>query len=109
MKLIEVSVEADGEAAEVINAVFSRYSRNGAVVEEVWPERSASPVVRVKTFLPAEESCALTQIEEALWHLGRLYPIPAPAVRYLAEADWTEAWKSGYRVLRIGRRVVIKP
>jgi ribosomal protein L11 methyltransferase len=109
MRLIEIGVETDGEAAEAISAVFNRYSQNGAVIEEVWSKPSASPVIRVKTFLSDEQSCALPRIEEALWYLGRLYPIPAPSVRYLAEADWAEAWKSTYKTLRIGRRIVVKP
>lgn len=109
MKLIEVGVDTDGEAAEAICAVFNRYSRNGAVIEELWPLPSAPPLVRVKTFLSAEQGSALPQIEEALWYLGRLYPIPAPSVRYLAEADWAEAWKSTYKTQRIGRRIVIRP
>jgi ribosomal protein L11 methyltransferase len=109
MKLIEVGVETDGEAAEAISAVFNRYSQNGTVIEEVWSKPSASPVIRVKTFLSAEQSSALPQIEEALWHLGRLHPIPAPSVRYLAEADWADAWKADFKTLRIGRRIVIKP
>jgi ribosomal protein L11 methyltransferase len=109
MKLVEIGVETDGEAAEAISAVFNRYSQHGAVIEEVWSGPSTSPLIRVKTFLSAEQSCALSRIEEALWHLGRLYPIPAPSVRYLAEADWAEKWKSTYKTLRIGRRIVIKP
>lgn len=109
MKLIEVGVETDGEAAEAISAVFNRHSRNGAVMEEVWAEGSASPVVHVKTFLAADQSCALTRIEQALWHLGQIYPIPVPSVRWLEEAEWAEAWKSGYKTFRIGRRMVIKP
>ena len=109
MKLLEVGVETDGEAAEAISAVFNRYSQNGAVIEEVWAGPATSPVVRVKTFLSAEQSCALPRIEEALWHLGQLYPIPAPSVRWLAEAEWAEAWKSGYKTFRIGRRILIKP
>ena len=109
MKLIEVGVDTDGEAAEAICAVFNRYSRNGAVIEELWPLPSAPPVVRVKTFLSAEQGGALPQIEEALWHLGHLYPIPAPSVRYLAEADWAEAWKSTYKTQHIGQHIVIRP
>jgi ribosomal protein L11 methyltransferase len=35
--------------------------------------------------------------------------LPAPQIRFLAEADWAEAWKSGYDVLRIGRRLVVRP
>ncbi len=109
MKLIEVAVETDGEAAEAISAVFNRYSHHGAVIEEVWTEPPAAPVVRVKTFVPVEESCALGRIEEAVWHLGQIYPIPAPTMRWLEEKEWAEAWKAGYKAFRIGRRLVIKP
>jgi ribosomal protein L11 methyltransferase len=35
--------------------------------------------------------------------------LPAPQIRFLAEADWAEAWKSGYDVLHIGRRLVVRP
>jgi ribosomal protein L11 methyltransferase len=45
----------------------------------------------------------------ALWHLGQLYPIPEPTFRLLAEADWAEAWKKHYCVLRVGQRTVIVP
>jgi ribosomal protein L11 methyltransferase len=49
------------------------------------------------------------RIEEALWHLGQLYPIPEPTFRTLAEADWAEAWKAHYSVLHVGKRTVIVP
>jgi ribosomal protein L11 methyltransferase len=68
-----------------------------------------SPVIRVKTFLAPDQGCALTRIEEALWHLGQIYPIPAPTMRWLEEEDWADAWKAGYKVFRVGRRLVIKP
>jgi ribosomal protein L11 methyltransferase len=35
--------------------------------------------------------------------------LPTPQIRFLAEADWAEAWKSGYGVLHIGHRLVIRP
>jgi ribosomal protein L11 methyltransferase len=35
--------------------------------------------------------------------------LPTPQIRFLAEADWAEAWKSGYDVLHIGRRLVVRP
>lgn len=110
MKLLEISVETDGEAAEAVSAVFNQYSRNGTVIEEEWQETNQSPIVRVKTFLPDEHSEAiLPKITEALWHLGQIYPIPSPSVRWLSEADWAEAWKSDYKIQRIGKRIVIKP
>ncbi len=110
MKLLEVSVETDGETAEAVSAVFNQYNRNGTVIEEEWQEGSLSPIVRVKTFLPEEHSEAiLAKITEALWHLGQIYPIPSPSVHWLSEADWAEDWKSDYKVQHIGKRIVIKP
>ncbi|MBC7231734.1 MAG: 50S ribosomal protein L11 methyltransferase [Chloroflexi bacterium] len=110
MKLLEISVETDGEAAEAVSAVFNQYNRNGTVIEEAWQGANQLPLVKVKTFLSTERSqVVLPKIEEALWHLGQLYPIPSPSVRWLSEADWAEAWKADYTVQHIGKRIVIKP
>lgn len=108
MKLIEVSVQTDGEAAEAVSALFNRYGHGGAVTEEV--RSGAAPgVVRVKAFLTPEETCNLSRLEEGLWHLAQIYPIPTLSARWLSETDWAEAWKSGYKVQRIGKRFLIKP
>lgn len=109
MKLIQIAVQVDGEAAEAVSGVFNRYGKGGAVLEQVWNGPRSAPTVRIKTFLPPDESCALGRIEEALWHLGQIYPLGTPEVRWLEEHEWTDAWKSGYKTLKIGRRVVIKP
>lgn len=109
MKLIEVVVQTDGEAAEAVSAVFNQHSKGGAVLEEVWSSAPRSPRVRVKAFLMPDEGCALRRIEEALWYLGRIYPIASPEVRWLEEEEWAGAWKAGYKTLRIGSRIVIRP
>lgn len=110
MQLIEISVEIDGEAAEAVSTVFNQYGQGGTVIEELHPENlSLPPIVKAKTFLSEENQAALSRIEEALWHLGRIYPIPSPSVRWLSEADWADAWKVGYKPQRIGRRIRIQP
>ncbi len=109
MKLIEVMVQVDEEAAEAVSSVFNRYGKGGAVLEELWSGASSSPSVRIKTFLTPDEGCALGRIEEALWHLGQIHPLGAPEVRWLEEHEWADAWKAGYKTLRIGQRVVIRP
>jgi ribosomal protein L11 methyltransferase len=115
---LEISIQADGEAAEAVAELFNRYGRGGAVVEisvdlfehELESETPQSPVI-VKTYLPPDETAAglRQKIEEGLWHLGRLYPLGEPTIRELAESDWAEAWKAHYHVLRAGRRLVIVP
>lgn len=110
MKLLEISVETDGEAAEAVSALFNQYGHGGAVVEELHAEdMSSPPVLRVKTFLASEDNAGRKKIEEALWHLGQIYPIPTPTLRWLSETDWTDAWKVGYKAQRIGRRILIQP
>ncbi len=48
-------------------------------------------------------------IEEALWHLGQIRPIPAPTFCPVAEADWAEAWKEHLNILHVGQHIVIRP
>jgi ribosomal protein L11 methyltransferase len=81
---LEISIQADGEAAEAVAELFNRYGRGGAVVEipvdlfehELEAALPQSPVI-VKTYLPPDETSAglRQKIEEGLWHLGQLYPL----------------------------------
>lgn len=111
-------MQVDGEAAEAVSEVFNRYGHGGAVIEEAihdepFEGETDKPVkaLIVKVYLPFEDGQAVGQreIEEALWHLGQLYPIPAPRFRQLSEEDWAHAWKKHYQVLQVGQRIVIKP
>jgi ribosomal protein L11 methyltransferase len=115
---LEFSVTTDGEAAEAVVELFNRYGRGGAAVEtpvdcfeHELEERSTLAGVIVKAYLPLDGTAteARRRLEEGLWHLSRIYPIPEPVVRELAEQDWTEAWKQQFHLLRIGRRTVIVP
>jgi ribosomal protein L11 methyltransferase len=116
MKWLEISVQADGEAAEAVCELFNRYGQGGAVVEESLPEDevdllSPHPLVQVKTFLPLQDGVEAQRqrLEEALWHLSQLYPIPPPQIQELAAEDWAEAWKRYHQIQRVGERMVIVP
>jgi ribosomal protein L11 methyltransferase len=109
---LEASVQVDGEAAEAVSEVFNRYGRGGVVLSTDFGNGSSdTAVVTVKTYLPLDEEGRKTRrrIEEALWHLGQIYPLPPPDFRELREDDWANAWKKHYHVLRVGQRIVIKP
>lgn len=111
LRWTEISVAVDAEAAEAVSALFEQYGEGGAVIEEV-PQRQAGPgMVRcvVKAFLPADDQERLQRLQEALWHLGQIHPLAEPRIRELGPTDWAEAWKSGYQVLKIGRRLRIVP
>ena len=113
MDWLEVSVQVDGEAAEAVSEVFNRYGRGGVVIEEAVSEtdEAVGGTLTVKVYLPFENGQAVGQreIEEALWHLSQLYPIPVLRFRHLSEEDWAHAWKKHHRVLRVGQRFVVKP
>lgn len=69
----------------------------------------------VRAYVPAlDASAAAAAVEEAERSLGHLQtfglrPIGDLEVRPVHEEDWADAWKRHFPVLRIGRRLVIRP
>jgi ribosomal protein L11 methyltransferase len=129
-ELIELSVVVDAEAAEAVSELFNRYngggyeegseageaSGGGAVIEATGFDDFEQPLagehrIVVKTYLkPGQRGETIRrQLEEGLWRLSLLYPLPEPQLRIVREEDWSSAWKKFYKPLRIGRRVVLKP
>ena len=129
-ELVEIAVEVDGEAAEAVVELFNRYnggdwiedsaageaSGGGAVVESTGYDDFGSPVAGefrtlVKTYLkPGPRGRGIRrQIEEGLWRLRLLYPMPEPVARTVKEEDWAHAWKRHFKPLRIGQRVLLTP
>jgi ribosomal protein L11 methyltransferase len=118
MDWLEISVETDNEAAEAVSELMNRYARGGVAIEtpvdrfeyELLEAPPPSAVI-VKAYLPMDDTTEdlRQRLEEGLWHLAQAYPIPEPAIRTLAEEDWSEAWKRQYHRLRVGRGIVIVP
>ncbi len=118
MHWIEVSMEVDGEAAEAVVEILQRYGHQGVAIEqagfyiETWEDEiPRAERLIVRAYLPEDDRAdgAKQQIEEALWHLGKLYPMPTPQYRVVDEEDWAEAWKTNYHPLHIGRHLFIRP
>jgi ribosomal protein L11 methyltransferase len=118
MQWTEISVQCDGEAAEAVAELFNRFNSRpgegagGAVIEvggfDGYGEL-VEPAVTVRTYLASGDAERQRQIEEGLWFLGRLYPMPDPVIRTLAEEDWANAWKRHYAPTRVGQRLLIVP
>jgi ribosomal protein L11 methyltransferase len=49
------------------------------------------------------------RIEEGLWYLGRISPLPAPVFRPFEEINWVEAWKQHYHPIPVGEGLMIVP
>ena len=71
--------------------------------------RSSAPTCRSSTSPPS--AAAVARAERDLGHLQAfgLRPIGDLEARLVHEADWANAWKAHFPVLRIGRRIVIRP
>ncbi len=116
-KFTEVSVLTDGEAAEAIAEILRPFAYQGGVVlEQLGDEldldpNALEPVVTVKIYIPEDEDTPAKRkrIEEVLYYMGRLYPIPPPTFRKLVEEDWANAWKKHYHPFRIGNHIWIQP
>jgi ribosomal protein L11 methyltransferase len=115
---LEVSLTVDGELAEAVAEVLSRFALNGVVIEstdvvygEGDIEVQAEGPMRVYGYLPLDDQLEKTRnrLEQSLWYLGRIQPLPEPEFRAVQETDWSENWKRHYRPVSIGRRLVIVP
>jgi len=120
---VELSVAADIEAVEAVSEILTRFAPGGTSVEPGFglTDEGLGAVVDptkpaiVRAYLPgrdrAEVEVAIGAAETALGHLQAfgLRPIGELQTRLAREEDWAEAWKSHFPVLRIGRRIVIRP
>ena len=113
----EISVVTDGEAAEAVAEVLRPFAyKNSVVLEQKGDADSVDPMavepaVTVKIFVPQDEDTPQQRqkIEEILYHMNRLYPIPEPQYNNLQEKDWANAWKENYHPFRVGQRIWIRP
>ena len=120
---LELSIEADLEAVETISEILGRVATGGTTVEPAYdlvdeglgarvdPSRPAV----VRGYVPARDAsaaqAAAAEVAEALGHLQAfgLRAIGDLRTRIVHEEDWASAWKAYFPVLRVGRRIVIRP
>jgi ribosomal protein L11 methyltransferase len=123
---LELAVEADPEAVEAVSEILGRVASGGTTVEPAYdlvdeglgaridPSRPAV----VRGYVPAGDPSAAraaeraaAQVTDALGHLQAfgLRQIGELQTRVVQEADWAQAWKAYFPVMRIGRRLVIRP
>jgi ribosomal protein L11 methyltransferase len=114
---LEVSLTVNGELAEAVADVLARFAPNGVVTEQAVKftdeEDEGTPVgeITVRAYLTADETLEETRqkLEESLYYLGMIQPLPAPVFRPVADQNWMEAWKARYQPIPIGRKLVIVP
>jgi ribosomal protein L11 methyltransferase len=67
--------------------------------------------VDLRAYLPldARTEAAQEEIRRGISHLRMITPLPDPQFSIIEEENWKEAWKSHYRPLAIGDRLMIIP
>jgi ribosomal protein L11 methyltransferase len=120
---LELSIEADIEAVEAVSEILGRVASGGTTVEPAYDlvdeglgaRIDPTRPVTVRGYVPARDAsaaeAAAAEVADALGHLQAfgLRTIGDLRTRIVHEADWAEAWKAYFPVLRVGRRVVIRP
>ncbi|MCJ7711519.1 MAG: 50S ribosomal protein L11 methyltransferase [Chloroflexi bacterium] len=120
---LELSVAADHEAVEAVSEILSRAAPGGTSVEPAFELVEEGLAARVDLARPAMVRAnlpildvggirsAVARADRELGHLQAfgMRPIGDLAAAIVLEADWANAWKAHFPVLRVGRRIVIRP
>ena len=117
MKWLEVSLVVNGELAEAVADVLARFAYSGVMMEQGVKyndeEDAGTPTgpITVRAYLEMDDSIEekRRKLEESLYYLGRIQPLPEPTYKQIADQNWMEAWKQHYKPILIGERLVIVP
>jgi len=117
MNWLEVSLTVNGELAEAVADVLARFAPNGVMTEQGVKflndedEGTATGPITVRAYLPVDEHIEETRqkLEESLYYLGMIQPLPAAVFNSIADQNWMEAWKKHYKPILVGKRLVIVP
>jgi len=113
---LEISLQVTPEQAEAVAEVLGRFTSEGVVVERL-TDHSKNPIgtpakkVRVFGYLFADSQLEekKMRLEEALFYLGRIQPLPDPSYKLIHDQNWMAAWKDQYQPLKVGQRLAILP
>jgi ribosomal protein L11 methyltransferase len=114
---LEVSLQVSPEQAEAVAEVLGRFTQEGVVIEQISDENNLSSVpilydsVKVLGYLFTDKTIEerKMRLEESLWHLSQIQPLPVPTYRLIYDQDWMAAWKKYYRPLKVGKKLAILP
>ena len=100
----ELSITVPHEYVEPISYLFDRYGKG------VSTELAGEGKVLLRTYLTTGSRQRMARIDVGVRLVGAIEPIGDLEIRELPEdEDWMESWKSNFEILRIGKRLVIKP
>ncbi|MBL0346150.1 MAG: 50S ribosomal protein L11 methyltransferase [Anaerolineales bacterium] len=74
-------------------------------------EGTATGPITVRAYLEVNDQLEETRqkLEESLYYLGMIKPVPPPTYKQIADQNWMEAWKQHYKPILIGQGLLILP
>lgn len=117
MNWLEVSLTVNGELAEAVADVLARFAFSGVMMEQgvkyTDDEDAGTPTgpITVRAYLEMNDQIEekRQKLEESLYYLGMIQPLPAASYKEIADQNWMETWKQHYKPILIGERLVIVP
>src|SRR6266498_2763082 len=117
MNWLEVSLVVNGELAEAVADVLARFAYSGVMMEQGVKyndeEDAGTPTgpITVRAYLEMNDQIEETRqkLEESLYYLGMIQPLPSASYKQIADQNWMEAWKQHYKPILIGKRLVVVP
>jgi ribosomal protein L11 methyltransferase len=113
---LEVSLIVDGELAEAVSEVLARFVSGGVVIESIEvadgeDKKLLVGPLRVYGYLEPGANLAEKKrgLEQALWYLGRIKPLPDAQYYPVRELDWSQIWKKHFQPITVGRQLIVIP
>ncbi|HEY9122576.1 MAG TPA: 50S ribosomal protein L11 methyltransferase [Brevefilum sp.] len=114
---MQIKIQTDGEIAEALAEVLGRFISDGVAVENITifnphtQENEPTGKVAVSGYLKVDGTLETKKqaIEQALWHLSQISPIPQPEYTLVKDQDWMSAWKEHYNPIPLGESLLVLP
>ncbi|MEO5887109.1 MAG: 50S ribosomal protein L11 methyltransferase, partial [Anaerolineales bacterium] len=95
----------------------ARFAYSGVMMEQgvkyMDDEDAGTPTgpITVRAYLEVDDQMEATRqkLEESLYYLGMIQPLPAASYKQIEDQNWMEAWKQHYNPILIGKSLVIVP
>jgi len=111
MKLARINIEARMEVEDIISCLLIDMNSGGVQSEDI---RSESGKVKLSVYFPLDDTVGdkVFKIRKALDNMLELNPDLGDikiSLESLDDSNWTESWKSFFKPLLVGKRIIIYP
>lgn len=117
---LEITCDVPADLVDVLATYLGELSGAGICIENLdvdafsTDEIALSPIKTIKAYFSEDEDvdARLGEIQQFLDQLMEQNPglsIPRPTISRVRSEDWSSSWKSNFKPLRVGRRLMIVP